>query len=131
MKSKEALTLLGVTRVTLSRYVKQGKIEVKLKENGQYDYVDDSIYKLINGGFNRKRAAYLGKEYIDSQKEQLQLYGLTDTVTYYMDLDQLISEITQYRIKEVVLLKSFITSIQHTILEAIVKQYNCTLTLID
>ena len=38
MKAKEALKLLKITRPTLSKYVKEGKINVKRCVNGQYIY---------------------------------------------------------------------------------------------
>lgn len=47
MKSKEVLRLLGVTRVTLSTYVKTGKIKATLLANGFYDYHDDSVYAFL------------------------------------------------------------------------------------
>jgi predicted site-specific integrase-resolvase len=48
MKSAEVLKLLNITRVTLSSYVKLGKIKVIKKGNGCYDYDEDSIYAFLN-----------------------------------------------------------------------------------
>lgn len=47
MKAKEVLNTLRVTRVTLHRYLKNGKITAKLI-NGRYDYDAKSVYALIN-----------------------------------------------------------------------------------
>ena len=47
MKAKEALSILGITRVTLSKYVKAGLITVDNIINGRYIYNDESIYALI------------------------------------------------------------------------------------
>ncbi len=47
MKSKEVLKLLGVTRVTLTSYVKKKLIKVTLLANGFYDYDEDSVYRFI------------------------------------------------------------------------------------
>lgn len=44
MKSKEVLALLRVTRLTLTKYVKNGTIKATLLPNGQYDYDDESVY---------------------------------------------------------------------------------------
>ena len=47
MKAKHALEILQVTRVTLSRYVKEGRIRYTKKANGQYEYNDDDIYAFV------------------------------------------------------------------------------------
>ena len=47
MKSKEVLKLLGVHRVTLNRYVREGKIRVIKLPNGQYNYNEDDVYSYI------------------------------------------------------------------------------------
>ena len=52
MKSKEVLKLLGVTRVTLCKYVKEGTIKVDSVNNGRYVYNDESVYRFI--GMKRK-----------------------------------------------------------------------------
>lgn len=46
MKSKEVLALLRVTRLTLTKYVKNGTIKATLLPNGKYDYDDESVYAL-------------------------------------------------------------------------------------
>ena len=58
MKAKEVLQILKVTRQTLTRYVKEGRVKVTLKENGQYDYDSDSVYKLLNKDIERKTYVY-------------------------------------------------------------------------
>ena len=47
MKAKEALQVLRITRVTLHRYLADGKIKAEMR-NGRYDYDNKSIYALIN-----------------------------------------------------------------------------------
>ena len=44
MKAKEALEILGVTRPTLTKYVKEGVIKVDVMPNGRYNYHDIVIY---------------------------------------------------------------------------------------
>lgn len=58
MKAKEVLQILKVTRQTLTRYVKEGRVKVTIKENGQYDYDSDSVYKLLNKDIERKTYVY-------------------------------------------------------------------------
>ena len=53
MKAIEALKLLKVTRNTLCKYVKQGKIKVKTLPNGYFIYDDKDIYNLL--GLEDKR----------------------------------------------------------------------------
>ena len=47
MKAKEVLKLLGITRVTLSSYVRTGVIEATLLPNGYYNYHDHSVYAFL------------------------------------------------------------------------------------
>lgn len=54
MKSKEVLELLQITRLTLTKYVKEGIIKTITLPNGRYDYDKDSVYKLFNKGIDRK-----------------------------------------------------------------------------
>ena len=60
MKSKDVLKILGVSRVTLTSYVKKGIIKVIKLPNGYYDYDDKSIHdflgnsKKINIVFKKK-----------------------------------------------------------------------------
>lgn len=58
MKAKEVLQVLQISRPTLARYVKDGKLKVTLKGNGQYDYDVDSVYKMLNKDIERKTYIY-------------------------------------------------------------------------
>lgn len=53
MKCKDVLKILGCTRQTLSRYVKDGTIKAIKMPNGYYDYNDDSVYAFI--GLKKKK----------------------------------------------------------------------------
>lgn len=46
MKSSEVLKILKISRVTLWKYVKSGKIRVKQEPNGYYKYNDSDVYSL-------------------------------------------------------------------------------------
>lgn len=48
MRAKEVLKILGITRPTLCKYVKQGIIKVDSIVNGQYRYNAESVYKILN-----------------------------------------------------------------------------------
>lgn len=58
MKAKEVLQILKVTRQTLTKYVKEGRVKVTVKGNGQYDYDSDSVYTLLNKDIERKTYIY-------------------------------------------------------------------------
>lgn len=46
MKAKEVLKELNITRPTLTKYVKQGLVEVDSVINGQYNYNKESVLRL-------------------------------------------------------------------------------------
>ena len=46
MKAAEVMKLLGITRPTLCKYVKEGKIKTDACVNGQYRYKKESIYNI-------------------------------------------------------------------------------------
>jgi len=73
MKCNEVLKILGCHRQTLSRYVKEGIIKVTLKQNGQYDYDEDSVFAFI--GLKRQKTNTKIISYsrvsTNSQKNQL------------------------------------------------------------
>ena len=58
MKSKEVLELLQISRPTLTKYVKEGTIQVEVLPNGRYDYNEKSVYKMFNKGIDRKTYIY-------------------------------------------------------------------------
>ena len=47
MKAKEVLQILDITRPTLCKYVKEGKIKIDANINGKYRYNVESVFKLI------------------------------------------------------------------------------------
>ena len=47
MKAKDVLKLLNISRSTLYNYTKNGKINVKLLDNGYYDYDEVSVYQIL------------------------------------------------------------------------------------
>ena len=47
LKAKQVMELLHITRPTLCKYLKEGKIKAYSQINGQYKYDANSIYKLL------------------------------------------------------------------------------------
>ena len=72
MKAKEVLQILKVTRQTLTKYVKEGRVKVTVKGNGQYDYDSDSVYKLLNKDIERKTYIY-ARVSTSKQKKDLEI----------------------------------------------------------
>lgn len=70
MKAGEVLRLLQISRPTLTKYVKNGLIKVKRKENGQYEYDDSSVYEFIYKGVKRQTILYC-RVARNTQKEEL------------------------------------------------------------
>jgi predicted site-specific integrase-resolvase len=58
MKANKVLKLLQISRPTLTAYVKRKWVIVKKQPNGQYDYDEDSVYKLLNKDVRRKTIIY-------------------------------------------------------------------------
>ena len=95
MKAKDVLRYLGISRVTLSDYVKQGKIRVTKLHNGRYEYNDEDIYKLLPKQINTKHVAYARvsshaqKEDLNRQVHLLEKYCNTKGIK----LDEVITDI--------------------------------------
>lgn len=58
MNSKSVLRLLHITRPTLTKYVKNGIIRVKVLPNKRYEYNDEDVYKFLNKDIKRKTFIY-------------------------------------------------------------------------
>lgn len=58
MKRKQVLKTLGISAATLKRYVKSGKLIGTKLENGYYDYDEECVMELKNGGRKRNIAIY-------------------------------------------------------------------------
>jgi predicted site-specific integrase-resolvase len=48
MKAKDVMKVLQISRATLYRYTKAGKIKVSCEINGQYRYSAESVFALLN-----------------------------------------------------------------------------------
>ena len=58
MKTKDVLRILGITRPTLTKYVKNGTIGVTELPNGRYDYNEQDVYKFLNKDCDRRTILY-------------------------------------------------------------------------
>lgn len=75
----KVLKILQITRPTLTKYVKVGKIRVITKPNGFYDYNEDDVYSLAGYSTRRLTVAYSRvstnkqKKTLKARKNQLYL----------------------------------------------------------
>ena len=72
MKAKDVLRILQISRVTLSKYVKQGKIRVTVKHNGQYDYNDEDVWKLAGAPKSERLNIIYARVSTRTQKSSLE-----------------------------------------------------------
>lgn len=120
MKSSEVLKLLKVSRVTLSKYVKEGKIKVLKLHNGYYDYDKFDVFNLA-GIDNRKNVIYCR---VSTNKQKNDLSNQINFIKTYCnnkniiidhiftdiesgmiidrpDFNKLLSEILEYKIDKI------------------------------
>lgn len=80
MKAKEVLEILKITRPTLCKYVKCGKIKAIKLGGGQYDYDEASIYEFLGKPYVIKddrlsiiyaRTSNPPKKYVEDQSQRL------------------------------------------------------------
>ena len=71
MKAKEVLSTLKITRQTLTRYVKLGKVKFTTNPLGRYEYDEKSVYAFLNKDIERKVYVY-ARVSTNKQKKDLQ-----------------------------------------------------------
>lgn len=124
MKAKEVLRLLQITRPTLTKYVKSGIIKGLLMPNKQYNYNEDSVYKLLNKDIPRKTVIYARvstskqKKDLENQIALLKQYCFSNGIkvnSIYSDVASgisfvkrtdfflLLEEILNYKIQKVII----------------------------
>jgi len=87
LKSKEVLRLLQISRVTLTRYVKSGRVRVKKLPNGYYDYNEDDVYKLIGKEYSRKNVIYAR---VSTNKQKNDLQNQIDNIRQFMSANGIV-----------------------------------------
>ena len=58
MRSGDVLKLLGISRPTLAKYLREGRVKGERLPNGQWDYNEQDVYKIFNKGIPRKTFIY-------------------------------------------------------------------------
>lgn len=80
MRAKKVLKLLRITRPTLTKYVKTGRIKVKKMPNGFYEYDEDSVFKVA--GIVEPRSSVIYAR-VSTKKQEKELQNQIDTVMKY------------------------------------------------
>lgn len=151
MKSKEVLQLLGISRVTLYKYVKTGIIKVTELDNGYYDYDQDSVFKLLKKD-NRKNilyarvSTYKQKNDLENQANQLINYCKTNKIKYdtiYKEISsgidlnrtnfsKILDDVIHYRIANIyITYRDRLTRLSFTTLETIFQKFGTQIIIIN
>lgn len=80
MKAKQVLDLLAITRPTLTKYVKNGWIEVEKLKNGKYWYSEKSVYSFLNKKMDKKIVIYAR---VSTQKQKNDLENQIELLKKY------------------------------------------------
>lgn len=153
MKANEALSILRVTRPTLARYIKEGKIKATELSTGRYDYDEESIYKFLNKNIQRKTVLYCRvstvkqKKDLMNQEELLKQFcfsnGLTINAIYKdiasgidfenrKDFFAMLDEIIAGKIDTVVITyKDRLSRIGFNLFTHLFKKYNCKIVVMS
>lgn len=81
MKAREVFKILKISRVTLYKYVKEGKIRVKKLPNKTYNYNDDDVYNLA--GIDNKRWDVIYAR-VSTSKQKNDLENQINNIKSYM-----------------------------------------------
>lgn len=136
MKAKDVLKTLQITRPTLTKYVKEGKVRVKDLGNGRYDYDKESVYNLINKGVQRKTYIYTKvneKTELDRCIEQLKEFSFARGYTVskvFSDLYALLDEVQAGQVERVVA-SSKADFKDYELVDYIISKNNCQLVLMS
>ena len=80
MRSKQVLDILQVHRVTLNRYVRDGRIKVTKMANGRYEYCDDDVFAFIGKKKTTHNTKVVSYSRVSTQKQKDQLAEQTQRI---------------------------------------------------
>ena len=153
MKAKEVLSVLQITRPTLTKYVKNGSIKVTVMGNGRYDYDADSVYKMLNKEIERKTYLYarvttskekkdLARQSSSLQvfliKNRYQVHGIYQDISSGISFEEreqfslLFDEILSGKVCRVITMyRDRITRIGFDFFSTVFKRYGCEIIVIN
>lgn len=145
------LQLLGVSRVTLYKYVKNGIIKVTELDNGYYDYDQKSVFKLLKKD-NRKNilyarvSTYKQKTDLENQVNLLVDFCKNNNIKYdaiYKEISsgidlnrtefsKILDDVIHYRIANIyITYKDRLTRLSFTTLETIFQKFGTQIVIIN
>ena len=153
MTAKEVLRVLQITRQTLTKYVKEGKLKVTVKGNGRYDYDADSVYKMLNKDIERKTYLYARvstakqKKDLENQVQLLKtfcfqngyvIHGVYQDIASGISFEkrtqffELLDEILAGRVKRVVITyKDRLSRVGFEVFTYLFRKYGCEIIVIS
>lgn len=148
MKAKDVLKILQITRPTLTKYVKNGIINVTTNVNGFYTYNDDDVFKLAKITQQRKCVIYARvstpkqKYDLETQISTIRNYANNNGFTVdsvYSDIasglnydrgsfQNLVNDILSYKVKTVIVSnKDRLTRVSFDMWKQLFNQFSCEL----
>ena len=152
MKAKEVLKILQITRPTLCDYVKKGKVSVRRKPNGTYDYDDESVLRIAGYTQRRKCVIYARvstkKQSKDLENQVRRLKDYTMSNGYGVDcvykdvasgltydrgnFMNLLNDVMSYNVKTVFVTdKDRLTRVSFDMWKSLFKHFNCELVAVN
>jgi predicted site-specific integrase-resolvase len=152
MKSKEVLNILKITRPTLTKYVKQGRIKTIKNPNGFYEYDEDDVFKAANISPFRKCVIYAR---VSTQKQKHDLQKQIDTIREYAnkngytvdsvysdiasglnydrgEFKNMVNDIINHNIKTVIISdKDRLTRVSFNMWEQLFEHFSCKLIVVN
>lgn len=152
MKSNKVLKILQITRPTLTKYVKEGKIRVETMPNGFYDYNEEDVYSIAGYTENRISVAYSRvstskqKNDLDNQERTIMSYcnskGIGISKSYKdiasgMNFDrtsflEMLKKVMEREIDTIYIAhKDRFTRISFDLFKGIFKEFDCDIVVIN
>lgn len=152
MKCKQVLKLLQITRPTLSKYVKIGKVKAQMQANGQYIYDDESVYRVLNKDLERKIVLYCRvstskqKSSLQTQRKQLEDFCLAKGMkvgNVYQDVgsglnfdrrgfQQLVDDVVNHRVAQIVVTyKDRLSRVSFDMFKNLFESFNCEIIVLN
>lgn len=153
MKAKEVMELLRISRPTLSKYVKDGDIQVNQLPNGRYDYDEKSVFKLFNNGIERKTYIYARvstskqKKDLENQVDILKqfcfsngykIHGIYSEVASGISFERrkefynMLDDIIKGKVEKIVIThKDRLSRVGFDLFHHLLKKYNCEIVVIS
>lgn len=144
--------MLKVTRPTLCKYVRVGKIKVTLLTNGFYDYDKYSVFKLLNREVDRVNALYCRvsttkqKVDLENQEETLKTFCVKNGIIIhkiYKDIgsginfdrkefQQLLNDIINYKVDKIFIThKDRLSRISFDLFKDLFKEFQCEIVVLN